>query len=629
MADKDLTSEEKVGCGVAVAVGVIAAAAHGWNMRGFVDLGVAAFVALGFGAVTGVALGNIALGLMRRASGRSGLKYVVGGLVFGALGVAAPFFPVASDHILVDLPFGIPMLEDRQKRLEHAIDDEDVELTRRLARAGVGSREPRNAFGAPLFGATRNAEVLRAALEGGLDPDAADAKGFTRLMSPWSREIAEVLVEFGASPDIRGPEGRTPLIYAVMSDRPWAPLLIAASTDLRAADDTGQSAIDFTSPGSELTRLLQDKAGEPPLRRLQDTDTVLSYGRTDWLVAAEDSPVEPLKEPAEPFAGSQLTLDTPRLLRGDLVGLTLRLRNNTAEPLRLRVEGRISAAAYFVGGSHDVVISNPYRGQFIQEVRWPPLSLPAAAEGELRLKLLARAEDAGALDVRIDAVDSTRDLRTYFSLNREPSGDSPDIKVTGLGESDRRALSLTAVTALVLAALVWHFGAAKKRLFLLALVAVFALCGLIFSLSFQVLLEGIRAVRSYEETTCTVLDRRLFPHETIRANPGTTRSRTEITYFPMLALRYAADGQERISEGFATGMVNEGDLRDFRLGGQYPCWYDSENHRRIVVKRSLNPVWVGLLVSPLLVGLGALIVIIRELRHRKRDESPSPPFDRS
>jgi hypothetical protein len=113
-----------------------------------------------------------------------------------------------------------------------------------------------------------------------------------------------------------------------------------------------------------------------------------------------------------------------------------------------------------------------------------------------------------------------------------------------------------------------------------------------------------------------VLDRRLFPYTSTEANPGATRSRTSTSYLPRLALRYDTSEGERTSEGFAAGLTNAGDLRDFALGEQYPCWYDPENHRSVVVKRDLGPMWVGLLVLPLVLALGALLLIAWELKDR-------------
>jgi hypothetical protein len=402
-------------------------------------------------------------------------------------------------------------------------------------------------------------------------------------------------------------------MYAIMSDRAWAPLLVGASTDLRAVDDTGRGAIDYAPPGSELERLLQEKAGDPPLRRLQDPAAAPESGRTDWLVTAGAAPGEGLEEPSDRFAGSRLTLDAPQLLRGEPLGLTLRLRNNGSEPLRLRVEGRISPAAYFVGGSHGVTVSNPYRAELIQSVRWPRLGLPAGAEGELRLKLLARTEEAGALDVRIEAVDPVRDVQTHFNLLRQPDGAHPDIEASELGDAGWTGLALVVALALLLGGSVWRRGAAKHRVFLFGLVGLFAVSGAVSLVSVEVLRQGIRARTSYEETSCTVLDRRLFPQTSVTANPGATRSRTSTRYMPRLALRYATSGGERISEGFATGLVNAGDLSDYALGQQYPCWYDPDDERRVVVRRDLGPLWVGLLVLPLALALGAGVVIAWEL----------------
>jgi len=173
--------------------------------------------------------------------------------------------------------------------------------------------------------------------------------------------------------------------------------------------------------------------------------------------------------------------------------------------------------------------------------------------------------------------------------------------------------------ALLLGGSAWRHGAAKKRVFLFGLVGLFALSGVVSLVSVEVLLQGVRARRSYEETTCTVLDRRLFPQTSATASPGTTRSRTSTSYIPRLALRYATGGGERISEGFAMGLVNAGDLRDYALGQQYPCWYDPDYDRRVVVRRELGPLWVGLLLLPFALALGAFGVISWELALSRSD----------
>jgi hypothetical protein len=620
MADKTQALEQRVAGSAALGVGVMATVAHAWNMRGFADLTVIACVSLLCGAITAIAVGNIVIGAIRVARGRGGLKYLVGGLLVAVLSGAAPLYPVLPDRTLVRLPFGTNILADRQERLEQATIDGDVGLTRRLAQAGVGTREPRDVFGNPLLATTRNTQILRAMLESGLDPDARDAKGSTRLMSPWSREIAQVLLEYGASPDARGPGGRTALMFAVTSDTAWAPMLIEASTDLRAVDDTGRGAIDYAVPGGELEQLLQAKAGAPPLRRLADGPAAIDYGRTDWLLAAAAVPADATESPSAPFAGSRLTMESPQLLRGDLIDLRVHLQNPTTQPLGLEVEGRISPAAYFVGGSHDVRISNPYRPQLTQEVRWPRLSLPPGAAGELRLRLLTRAEPSGPLDVTIQAVDPIRDLRTNLSLIRQPDGDHPAVTGSELGHGSWAFLGLVAALALVLAVVVWHYGGPKRRPFLLALVGLFAVSGLLSLFSFKLLLSDARALTAYEETTCTVLDRRIFPETVTVADPGATRSRTTTSYEPRLALRYVASGAERISEGFAVGLMSTGDLHKFALGRQYPCWYDPTDQRQVVVIRHLSPLWVGLLLLPMVLAVGAVVAISWEL-HDPRSTS--------
>jgi hypothetical protein len=128
------------------------------------------------------------------------------------------------------------------------------------------------------------------------------------------------------------------------------------------------------------------------------------------------------------------------------------------------------------------------------------------------------------------------------------------------------------------------------------------------------LLEAKRVLLDYEETRCTVLDRRLFPQTSTVASRGSGRSRTSTSWAPHLALRYDTNEGERISEGFAAGLTNAGDLRDFAFGQDYACWYDPEAPRRVVVRRNLGPAWFGLMMLPMLFALGALVVIFVELR---------------
>ena len=70
--------------------------------------------------------------------------------------------------------------------------------------------------------------------------------------------------------------------------------------------------------------------------------------------------------------------------------------------------------------------------------------------------------------------------------------------------------------------------------------------------------------------------------------------------------------------------MNAGDLRDYALGQQYPCWYDPDNDRRVVVRRNLGPAWFGLLAFPFALALGALVILSWEMRGRRRDVGDGP-----
>jgi hypothetical protein len=275
------------------------------------------------------------------------------------------------------------------------------------------------------------------------------------------------------------------------------------------------------------------------------------------------------------------------------------------------VEGRISPAAYFVGGSHEVKVANPYDAPLTQSFRWPPLALPAGGIGELKLELLTRAEESGDVDVTILARDVYRDLGTNLSLLRTPEADHPRVAISTVPGGGWTCAALAAA-GIVLAVLVWRRGDPKKRAFLLGLAGLFVVTSAMSLLMLLALHDDLRTATSYEETTCTVLDRRLFMQTSADTGSG-TRSRTRTSYSPRLALRYATRSGERVSEGFGTGMVSYGAIRDFALGGQCACWYDPENDRRVVVRRGISLPFLGLAMMPFAVAFASLFGLWRAL----------------
>ena len=103
-----------------------------------------------------------------------------------------------------------------------------------------------------------------------------------------------------------------------------------------------------------------------------------------------------------------------------------------------------------------------------------------------------------------------------------------------------------------------------------------------------------QSLRSWPQTTCTILGGRLSAQGTTRTSrtSGNAQQRTDETnYVPVLGLKYDANGKETYSSGYDTGsrigIGGQGgrteELSRWVVGGTTPCWYNPADPLDVVV----------------------------------------------
>ena len=124
--------------------------------------------------------------------------------------------------------------------------------------------------------------------------------------------------------------------------------------------------------------------------------------------------------------------------------------------------------------------------------------------------------------------------------------------------------------------------------------------------------KDIRKFTSYEETTCTILDK------TIRESKGKTKS-----YYDLLvSVRYNVKGKEILSAGFLPrGLGRESSaekrIAQYGLGKSNPCWFDPEAPWEFVLTRSPSWGWYPFFLPPLILFWISSRYLLRKLRGQR------------
>ena len=583
------------------------ALAAGWFflLRDFTSMPVAAVLAVVGG---GLAQAGTYLTL-------GGLRYVLEGPWYALLvpigvvllaGAAATLSPAAPGELLAERPSGWALLEHRIDRLEDAMDAGDTSVAKKLASRGLGDPAAVDRSGTPLLHLARDREMLAALLEAGLDPDAAGAGGQTLLMRTNDPEVARLLLEAGADPDVRTDNGFTALM--MQGDRlEVARLILEAGADVHAVTDSGRTVADLV--GGPARALLPEYAGGRPLR---ETGGVTPRGRDDWLVTRPD----------DRAARSGVTLTGEDLRPGDVGTLRIVLDNPSPADRVLEVRAALQSGLLLLHASHDGTLETRGRPGLVSTVRWPWLSLPAGAQGQLELEVIVQPDDVitdvvtGDLGMDVRILDLPERTEQALRFSQERAGPA------ARAQPDDPAFYGPLVVAFAVVGVSWLvFGRRRRgerettqqiRIARVVLVGCAALCA---GLSVDILWSMIEPGTSFEETSCEIRDRRVVVTEVTSSTGstrtgGTIRSTTTLQGHPVAAVAIGSGAERRYAVGFSSGFATRSthELRRFAVGSTVPCWFDPDRPDRFTLVRD-TPV-SGVVFLVIVLGLTPLLLLL-------------------
>jgi hypothetical protein len=112
---------------------------------------------------------------------------------------------------------------------------------------------------------------------------------------------------------------------------------------------------------------------------------------------------------------------------------------------------------------------------------------------------------------------------------------------------------------------------------------------------------------AWQQTECTVLDRKITTHD-MQARAGQTQSRSTSINDPMVAVRYRFAGSVKFSAGplEATSLRSSREkaatrqLAPFETGKAYPCWIDPDDPSAFILIRGLSWGWYLLCAGPMI-----------------------------
>lgn len=328
---------------------------------------------------------------------------------------------------------------------------------------------------------------------------------------------------------------------------------------------------------------------------------------------ADGEAAPPADANAGPFKNSEIRSSTASLWEGDGIDYTLIIRyDGEAEPVEISLTFPIPYPTMLVFASPELDFIEDER-----ELRWQGMVCPDRDQVfTINLVTTPESESSG----RIVASAGIYGLGEVHWLQSETEiHGKPDV-------------SLATVLKLILAYLVagitvtlgipWLISRRQKsrrsavageeresseRIFLFGMSFGFFVALVFAQVIGFIAWQDYRRYTVYEQSTCTVLDKRIILEKKNRT-AGQTQSHDSLFNEPQVAVLYRAEGREIIAAGppQVTSMRSTREksalkeLARYERGRAYPCWYDPEQPRIFVLTRGLSWGWYLLGMGPLL-----------------------------
>lgn len=276
---------------------------------------------------------------------------------------------------------------------------------------------------------------------------------------------------------------------------------------------------------------------------------------------------------------------------------------------------------FFVGASHEGAIMDVGLPDSTATVRWPPLALPAGTRGELGMTILARADDlvpdlrTGDLSVDVRIVDLPERTEEVLRLYQERAGAPARAAIKSA------AGLFPIVPPLVLGVVLWlvlHRARAsysKNPQFRFGRIVAAGAAVICAAAAAALVWSTIEPYVRFDETTCRVLDRRVFATEVSRSSTDrSTRRPPTLQLHPTAAVEIDTGDEMRIAAGMSTGGGTRSlqELRMLPIGLETKCWIDPGDPSRFTLVRGL-PIAGGVGLTMLLVVMVVLGLIATRL----------------
>jgi hypothetical protein len=284
---------------------------------------------------------------------------------------------------------------------------------------------------------------------------------------------------------------------------------------------------------------------------------------------------------AADLSGSTITTEPAAPIEREEAVYRLRLSNRgdaDAVPTFLRL--RLPRTGFFVdaSGADDLAFEAADR------LLTGSVELPAGATREVEIRLVVAEGSAGdslaaSLQMNAFAAGIEEWIHSTVPIDARPNTSGVVVGPVRVTEAGLAVLAFLVGYAVLLVA---FRGRGARPLFALVAAAGFlAYFGVMAALDWRTLEE-------WPESACTILDRR-----TSRAEKGND-ARLQIE---TLALRYAVEGETRVSTGLDTGMqrlprFDVGEDDPFPVGATVPCWTDPEDPARVIVRRGFGAAYL-------------------------------------